>query len=329
MGANQILQPLLFRPFSNDVKLKRTAKPCDCSNENVESFFLYQPSYGQELKPSAIRERVRSKALEINAVRHQVHVGAGLPQLASNIMIASHHTGCLAGTLRKNFWRHLARIFGMNAEAEARAQSHCYALCKLCRGMREIAMNSRHGRAIQTLDCFIRLARYICFCQHMHPTRQSPACSLCCNRFTCFGCENPCQRATLIKRTYFIQRESLRAPGKPAQDHHDLALTHAALRRQLSNLAARSRITGSPSRSGVVGFKEEVNASRTLAIKVSGVRSCGSMHSKKPRCAINRARISCSRTGSLRGTRMARREKESSSHTVLYPACETTTSLCA
>src|SRR5439155_21775594 len=97
-----------------------------------------------------------------------------------------------------------------------------------------------------------------------------------------------------------------------------------------SSTRARSTIRGSPPRSTeATDATSRRRAARTFLISRSGVSCPGSTRSKYPRSAKRRARMSCSRTGSARGTSTARRRDERSSHTVEYPAIETTTSASA
>jgi hypothetical protein len=173
-------------------------------DQHMKALFLHQPAYRQELKRSHIWKGLRDKPVKFHSVGHQMHVCAGIPQLASDIMVAGHHACRLASTGAKHIMRDFSRVPGMDAEAKTCAQLHCHTLRKLRRSMSEISVNTGNASSFQQPDHFFGLLLRVAFSQHLHSAKKSFAGGLSGERLAGFGSEYGSQGAALLKRPDLI-----------------------------------------------------------------------------------------------------------------------------
>src|SRR5262245_38685249 len=249
-------------------------------------------------------------------------------QVLDDVGVTGDHTSGSANARCQRLAIYFSGIAGMDAEAVGHTEVESDIRRDLGRRVGEVGMDASDGASLQPPSHHRRLLVGSSGSQDFQSMQQALASRLWAQTIARFRREDSREQAGGFQSEQLIQGERFRASWKTARDHNDSFRAHSIW--ASSSERTRSRILGSPSMSmGNAGGGGAASAVRTRDRRTSGPSSWGSTRPKYPRSARRRARMSCSRTGSARGTSTARRPNEKSSHTVLYPAIDTTTSASA
>src|SRR5438093_846272 len=323
----QPLPPVRPGPFADDPQPERDREARDRLDERLEALFLDQPAHREEAERDPARLRPGAEAMRVHPVREDARRRPCPRQLGGDVAVAGDDTGRPPGARGECRRRDFPGITCMDAEAVRHAEPPRGVRRDRGGAVREVAVDACYLPSAKALGETRRLRARAPRGEQLDSAEEARAAGVERPAVTCLGREHGGEGAARVEGEQLVQQEGLRPARKAAGDHGDAAGHHAP-----PSNSARARVTTrtSPPRStGSTGAGYRRRADSTVEISRSGVSSPGSMRSKYPRSAKRRARMSCSRTGSARGTGTARRPEERSSHTVLYPAIETTTSASA